>query len=51
MEVDGNLNILVINILQNNLFCDLQKKEMYTGLERHEGSDDRILILRVNHRL
>jgi len=47
MEVDGNLNISGANI-PNHLFCDLQKKEMYTGLEQHEGSDDRILILRLN---
>jgi len=25
------------NILQNNLFCIVQKKESHSGLERHEN--------------
>ncbi len=28
-----------VYIFQNILFCALQKKEMYTGLEQHEGEN------------
>ncbi len=31
------VNNLVTNILQNNLFCVQQKKETHTGLEQLEG--------------
>jgi len=37
VEVNGNRNSLVTNILQNIVFCAPQKKETHTGLERHDG--------------
>ncbi len=38
IEVNGNRDCLVINILQNIFFCFLPKKEMHTCLVTHEGA-------------
>ncbi len=47
MEVNGNWNFLVTNILQNILFHVPHKRESHTGLERHEDKKiyDNTLIL------
>ncbi len=46
MEVNGYVNSLVTNILQNIIFFVKQLKESHTGLEQFEGlvTDERILI-------
>ncbi len=37
VEVCGNQNCMVPNILQNVFFCILQNKEIHAGLEQHQG--------------
>ncbi len=46
MEVNGYVNSLFTNILQNIFFFVKQLKESHTGLEQFEGlvTDERIVI-------
>ncbi len=37
MDVNGSQNCLVTNIFQNIFFYVTEKKEIHTGLERHEA--------------
>ncbi len=37
LEVNGKLIFLMFNILENILFCVLQKKEIHTNLDWHDG--------------
>jgi len=46
LDLDGLINCLVTNILQNIFLCVQQKKEIHTGLKQLDGNDDIIFILK-----